>query len=63
MRRLLLLLLACTTLAIAEPITGTKTIGGSTPDFPTIHAAICSLNVNGTATGGVTFSDSRGCVQ
>ena len=39
----------------AQPLTGIKTIGGTNPDYPTIHAAICSLNVHGTATPGVTF--------
>ncbi len=41
--------------AIAQPLTGIKTIGGTNPDYPTIHAAICSLNVHGTDIPGITF--------
>jgi len=48
----LLLLTAQTTVA---QLTGTKTIGGTSPDYTTISAAIAALNANGTAAPGVTF--------
>ncbi len=38
-----------------EPLSGIKTIGGTSPDFETIEAAINSLNANGVGPGGVTF--------
>jgi photosystem II stability/assembly factor-like uncharacterized protein len=34
---------------------GTKTIGGTAPDYPTIKAAIKDLNANGVVPPGVTF--------
>jgi hypothetical protein len=48
----LLLLTAQTTVA---QLTGIKTIGGTSPDYTTISAAIAALNANGTAEPGVTF--------
>lgn len=39
---------------VSLPINGTRTIGGTNPDYPTIHDAIVSLNAIGTTTG-VTF--------
>jgi hypothetical protein len=41
-------------------VTGTKTIGGATPDYMTIKAAIKDLNGRGTAPPGVTFLISDG---
>lgn len=36
-------------------LTGTKTIGGTSPDYPTITAALADLQLQGVGTGGVTF--------
>lgn len=36
-------------------LSGTKTIGGTSPDYPTIKAAIQALNAQGVASPGVTF--------
>jgi len=47
-------------LAIATPLTGTKTIGGTTPDYATFTAAVADLQTNGVGTGGVTFSVRSG---
>ena len=37
------------------PMTGTKTIGGTSPNYSTITAAVSSLNIRGVGSGGVTF--------
>ncbi|MBI5474928.1 MAG: choice-of-anchor J domain-containing protein [Ignavibacteriae bacterium] len=37
------------------PLAGTKTIGGTSPDFATIREAVRALNLVGTAAPGVTF--------
>lgn len=46
-------------LAIAKPagtpITGTKTIGGTAPNYQTLKAALRDLTANGTTSPGVTF--------
>lgn len=39
----------------AQPLSGTKTIGGQSPDYPTINAAVTALHSNSVALGGVTF--------
>jgi hypothetical protein len=49
-----LLLLTAQTI-LAQLLTGNKTIGGTSPDYTTISAAIAALNANGTAAPGVTF--------
>ena len=49
-----LLLLTAQTI-LAQPLTNIKTIGGTSPDYTTISAAIAALNANGTAAPGVTF--------
>ncbi len=36
-------------------LTGTKTIGGTSPDYSTLAAAVTALNGSGVGTGGVTF--------
>ena len=36
-------------------LTGTKTIGGTSPNYPTITAALADLQLQGVGTGGVTF--------
>jgi hypothetical protein len=55
---------ACCLLALAAltftanawaQLSGTKTIGGASPDYPTIKAAIQALNAQGVAAPGVTF--------
>ncbi len=40
--------------ALAQ-LSGTKYIGGTTPDYATIKAAILDLNTQGVTTPGVTF--------
>jgi len=42
---------------MAQPLTGTKTIPG---DYPTLQAAVDSLNAKGVGTGGVTFQVAPG---
>lgn len=41
-------------------LTGTKTVGGVSPDYPTIGAAIDALNTNGVGAGGVQFLVAAG---
>ncbi len=41
--------------ASAQGLVGTKTIGGSNPDFLTLRAAVDTLSVRGVGAGGVTF--------
>lgn len=52
------LLLLCFTVqqSFSQALTGTKTIGGTSPDYSTLAAAITALNTNGVGTGGVTFN-------
>jgi len=47
--------LLSTVCAYSQPLTGTKTIGGSSPDYATFAAAVSALNSNGVGAGGVTF--------
>jgi len=42
--------------ANAVPLTGTKTIGGTSPDYATFADAVTDLNTNGVGTGGITFN-------
>ncbi|PLX09258.1 MAG: hypothetical protein C0596_01515 [Marinilabiliales bacterium] len=42
------------TLAFSQ-LTGTLTIGGTSPDYATFAAAVTDLNTNGVGSGGVTF--------
>jgi hypothetical protein len=51
----LLLTAAFAPLATAQPLSGTKTIGGTTPDYATIKAAVKDLNLRGVQSPGVTF--------
>jgi hypothetical protein len=46
---------AFTTILIV-PITGKKTVGGTSPDYPTLKLALKDLAVRGTAAPGVTFA-------
>ncbi len=41
---------------IYQPLTGTKTIGGTSPDYATFADASTALTVNGVGTGGVIFN-------
>ncbi|MCF8255404.1 MAG: hypothetical protein K9J84_12580, partial [Bacteroidia bacterium] len=41
-------------------LTGTKTVGGGSPDYATIAAAITALNSSGVGSGGVTFNVAAG---
>ncbi|MGI4871892.1 MAG: T9SS type A sorting domain-containing protein [Janthinobacterium lividum] len=41
-------------------LTGNKTVGGTTPDYATIKAAIADLNTKGVGTNGVTFNIAAG---
>ncbi len=52
---LLFITLSLFTLVNALPLSGVKTVGGTNPDFPSLTAAIDSLNALGVANGGVTF--------
>ena len=47
-------------IANATPLTGVKTIGGSTPDYPTFTGAVSALATNGVGIGGVTFNVRSG---
>ena len=49
---LLIVFLPATVLA---QLSGTKTIGGTTPDYVTIKAAIKAVNTQGVTAPGVTF--------
>lgn len=44
------------TLRSLGPLTGTKTIGGTTPDYPNFTSAIGDLLAGGVGAGGVTFN-------
>lgn len=50
----ILVLLVASTSALGQ-LTGTKTIGGTTPDYATIKAAIQDINTMGVGAPGVTF--------
>jgi hypothetical protein len=41
-------------------LTGVKTIGGSSPDYATVSAAVSALQSSGVGTGGVTFRIRQG---
>lgn len=41
---------------LSAQLTGVKTIGGSSPDYATLAAAITALNSSGVGAGGVTFN-------
>lgn len=45
---------------IIDPLVGTKTIGGSSPDYATFAAAISALGSRGVGSGGVTFNIRTG---
>ena len=53
------LLLAFTTPAFSQ-LTGTKTVGGTSPDYATIQLAISAVNSSGVGTGGVVFNIAAG---
>ncbi len=40
----------------SQALTGVKTVGGSSPDYATLAAAVTALNTNGVGTGGVIFN-------
>ncbi|PCJ85615.1 MAG: hypothetical protein COA57_07305 [Flavobacteriales bacterium] len=42
--------------SLSQPLTGTKTIGGTSPDYATINAAVADLIAEGVGAGGVTFN-------
>lgn len=44
------------TLRSLGPLTGTKTIGGATPDYPNFTSALGDLLAGGVGAGGVTFN-------
>jgi hypothetical protein len=44
----------------AQPLTGTRTVGGFSPNYLTISAAINDLNINGVGPGGVIFEVAAG---
>ncbi len=39
----------------ANPLSGTRTIGGTNPDYTTFSLAVAALELNGVGQGGVTF--------
>lgn len=51
--------MATTTLSWAQPLNGTYTIGGTTPDYATFNAALTDLETNGVS-GPVTFNIRTG---
>ncbi len=53
---ILTLLLSLVAVAFSQPLTGTKTIGGTSPNYATFALAIAALNTNGVGTGGVVFN-------
>jgi hypothetical protein len=48
------------TLLRAQALTGIKTIGGISPTYINITAAVAALNTNGVGSGGVTFNITAG---
>lgn len=42
--------------SVFAQLTGTKTIGGTSPDYATLADAVTALNSNGVGAGGVTFN-------
>ncbi len=59
----IILLLTCLlsgSVVYGQALTGTKTICSSGCDYPTVSAAVTTLNNNGVGTGGVTFNVSAG---
>jgi hypothetical protein len=50
------LLLAGSAGVQAQALTGTVTVGGTNPTYPTITAAVAALQTNGVGTGGVTVA-------
>jgi hypothetical protein len=61
MRRFLLLsLIVILSTSLFAQLTGTKTVGGTSPDYATIELAIADLNLNGVGSGGVTFNVAAG---
>lgn len=56
---ILFTLLCFSSLSYAQ-LSGIKTVGGVSPNYATISAAITALNSNGVAFGGVTFNIAAG---
>jgi hypothetical protein len=54
-RMLLALMLMNAVTAMAVPLSGIKTIGGISPDYPSFTLAIAALSIEGVGPGGVTF--------
>lgn len=55
-----LLLLLAERVAWAQALTGTKTVGGASPDYATIVAAASAVATSGVGAGGVTFDIRSG---
>ena len=51
----IILILAMTPAVWAQGLTGTKTVGGTSPNYSTLVAAAAALNSAGVGPGGVTF--------
>lgn len=51
-----ILFLFLSSLLSAQPLTGSKTIGGPNPNYNTFTAAIADLTLNGVGDGGVVFN-------
>jgi hypothetical protein len=62
MKRIILILLPLLGFYVNSyaQLSGIKTVGGVSPDYATISAAITALNTNGVAFGGVTFNIAAG---
>lgn len=45
---------------MAQPLAGTLTVGGVSPDYQSLNDAVADLNVKGADPGGVTFSIREG---
>lgn len=55
----IILLMLCSSLLNAQALSGNYTIGGTSPDFPTLSGAVASLNTNGVS-GPVVFNIRSG---
>lgn len=48
------------TTLLGAPLTGVKTVGGTSPNYPTLESALRDLSLQGTASPGVTFAIRAG---
>jgi PKD repeat protein len=55
----IILIMLCSSLLNAQALSGNYTIGGTSPDFPTLSGAVASLNTNGVS-GPVVFNIRSG---